>query len=86
MMFIVCGFGIIALFFICYSIHSWILDVRTKKLLKIHQEEWNKINAELEEKGADFREILDAYCHFLDVLISTRDALCGACFPSFNEE
>ena len=82
-MFIICCFGFFALFFIGYSIYYWLVDMRTQKLLKEHQEEWDKIKAELEEKGADDIEIADAYAHYLDSLISTRDAQCGACFPSF---
>ena len=44
-----------------------------RKTVKKHQEEWDKIRAELEEKGADYIEIAEAYGRYIEV--------CGGCFP-----
>ena len=45
-----------------------------RKIVREHQEEWDRIKAELEEKGADYIEIAEAYGRYIEV--------CGGCFPS----
>ncbi len=60
----------------------WLRDLRTQKLLKQHQKEWDKIKLELEKKGANGNEIVEEYSKYLELLICTRDSWCGACFPS----
>ena len=44
-----------------------------RKTVKKHQEEWDKIKAELVEKGADYIELADAYGRYIKT--------CGGCFP-----
>lgn len=45
-----------------------------RKIVRKNQEEWDKIKMELEEKGADYIEISDAYGEYIKV--------CGGCYPS----
>ena len=62
-------------FVICYCLAFDLFYMALqRKTVKKHQEEWDKIKAELEEKGADYSDIADAYGEYIKV--------CGGCFPS----
>ena len=64
LMFIVCYCFV---FELCYTAYL-------RKKVKKNQEVWDKIKAELIEKGADNDEIADEYLRFM--------ALCDGCYPS----
>ena len=63
------------LFAICFCLITDLFYMALqRKTVKKHQEEWDSIKAELEENGADYIEIADAYGRYIEV--------CGGCFPS----
>lgn len=65
------------LVFACAIVYYIVFDLfymsLQRKKVKEHQEEWDKIRAELEEKGANYIEIAEAYGRYIEV--------CGGCFP-----
>lgn len=61
-------------------ISTWYLwfNHKTKKLLKEHQAEWNRIKVE-----TPIHRRFDAYCDYCDKLIVGSDRTVGACFPKY---
>ncbi len=73
MMYMCIAFGMIV-FAICYCIVFYLCYMAIqRKTVREHQEEWDRIRAELEENGADYIEIAEAYGRYIEV--------CGGCFP-----
>ncbi len=63
------------MFSICYYIvYDFFYMAYQRKIVREHQEEWDRIKAELEEKGADYIDIAEAYGRYIEV--------CDGCFPS----
>jgi hypothetical protein len=59
---------------VCYIVaFDWSYHALLRKQVAKNQKEWDKIKAELEEQGADYIEIAEAYGRYM--------AVCGGCYP-----
>ena len=74
MMYIWVAFGMIVFVILyCLAFDFYYMALQRKTVRK-NQEEWDRIKEELEEKGADYVEIADAYGEYIKV--------CGGCYPA----
>ncbi len=69
-----------------FGIINILIFVRRKRLLRAHQEEWDKLYSELLESGASGNEIELARLGYKAYLLAMRDYFCGACFPRYKRD
>ena len=79
-MFLTCVFAIVCLAALFLAVSYFYYEVKSRKLLKAHQQEWDLKKSMLRELGAHETDIEDAYMRYCDRLMKNR-GLCGACLP-----
>jgi hypothetical protein len=79
-MFLVCFFSIICLAALFFAVTYFYYEMKTSKLLKTHQQEWDLKKSMLQELGASELDIDEAYTQYCGRLIA-HSGFCGACLP-----
>lgn len=79
-MFLICVFSILCLGALFTAVTYFYYEYKSRKLLKVHQQEWDLKKNMLREMGAVETDIEDAYMRYCDRLMNNR-GLCGACLP-----
>ena len=79
-LFLTCVFSIICLAALFLAVTYFYYEVKSRKLLKAHQQEWDLKKNMLYEMGAVEADIEDAYMRYCDRLIENK-GLCGPCLP-----